>query len=82
MVDDDLIDALARLAQQALVFRAVLVGTRVDERNTALMQRLDAAGLGERVRLLGPTSDAPAVMNALDVHVLSWPRPWPAACPA
>ena len=67
----NLIDALARLAQQALVFRAVLVGAQVDERNTALMQRLDAAGLRERVRLLGPTSDVPAVMNALDLHVLS-----------
>jgi len=67
----NLIDALARLAQQALVFRAVLVGTQVDGHNAALVQRLDATGLRKRVRLLGPTSDVPAVMNALDVHVLS-----------
>ena len=67
----NLIAALGRLRQAGHVFRTVLVGTGVDAGNAALAQAVRSAGLHEEVRLLGPRADIPAVMNALDVHVLS-----------
>ncbi len=68
---DNLIKVLARLVEQEQAFSLVLVSTGLDKRSTTLVVQLDAAGLRERIHLLGPTSDVPAVMNALDVHVLS-----------
>lgn len=65
------IAALRRLRQSGRAFRAVLVGTGVDDANPALVQAVRAADLSEEVRLLGPRADIPAVMSALDVHVLS-----------
>lgn len=67
----NLIEALRQLQQRGATFRAVLVGSGVDESNAGLMSALCQAGLAERVRPLGPRPDIPAVMNALDVHVLS-----------
>lgn len=67
----NLIAALGQLRQSGRTFRAVLVGTGAEEGNPALAQAIRAAGLHEEVRLLGPRTDIPAVMNALDVHVLS-----------
>ncbi|TSE18223.1 putative glycosyltransferase EpsF [Tepidimonas alkaliphilus] len=67
----NLIAALGRLRQAGHGFRVVLVGTGVDAGNAALAQAVSSAGLQEEVRLLGPRADIPAVMNALDVHVLS-----------
>lgn len=67
----NLIAALRLLQQRGAMFRAVLVGSGVDESNTGLMSVLREAGLGERVRPLGPRLDIPALMNALDIHVLS-----------
>lgn len=67
----NLIDALGRLLRQGVTFKAVLVGWCVDGANAALVGALEVAGLCGHVRLLGPTNDVPALMNALDVHVLS-----------
>ena len=67
----NLIDALARLHRGGHRFAAVLVGTGMAPENRAMADRLDAAGLRDTVRLLGPRPDIPAVMCALDVHVLS-----------
>jgi glycosyltransferase involved in cell wall biosynthesis len=66
-----LIDALARLAHAGSRFACVLVGTGVDPGNAALREAIAAAGLETSVRLVGRRDDVPAVMNALDVHVLS-----------
>ncbi|MDR5638513.1 MULTISPECIES: glycosyltransferase [unclassified Thermosynechococcus] len=67
----NLIAALAELARRGVAFRAVLVGTDVTLQNRELAHAVQAAGLSERVQLLGPRTDVPVVMNALDVHVLS-----------
>jgi glycosyltransferase involved in cell wall biosynthesis len=67
----NLLAACARLQASGADFAAVLVGTGCDAGNAALVQQLAAAGLTQRVRLLGRRDDVPAVMAALDVHVLS-----------
>lgn len=66
-----LIDALAHLHANGTDFAAVLVGTGVDEGNDELNAQIQMSGLKQHVRLLGPRADIPAVMNALDVHILS-----------
>lgn len=68
---ENLIDSLAWLVMRGIEFKAVFVGTNVDDNNAQLVSQLLAKGLRDRVVLLGPTSDVPAVMNAVDVHVLS-----------
>jgi glycosyltransferase involved in cell wall biosynthesis len=67
----NLIAALERVREGGWCFQAVLVGSGVAPENRNLAERIAAAGLEGRVKLLGPTQDVPAVMNALDVHVLS-----------
>lgn len=67
----NLLAACARLQASGADFAAVLVGTGCDAGNAALVQQLAAAGLTQRVRLLGRRDDVPAVMAALDLHVLS-----------
>jgi glycosyltransferase involved in cell wall biosynthesis len=52
-------------------FVAVLVGTGMTAENPELMQRFAKAGVAGRVRLLGTRPDVPAIMAALDVHVIS-----------
>lgn len=66
----NLIDALGLLAARGQSFVAVLVGTGVTPDNALLAQRIASAGLSDRVRLLGPRADVPAIMAALDLHVL------------
>jgi len=51
--------------------RLVLVGTDCTSDNAALVALLEDAGVSERVYLLGQRNDVPAIMNALDLHVLS-----------
>jgi glycosyltransferase involved in cell wall biosynthesis len=67
----NLIEALALLRHRGHAFRAMLVGTGVDEHNATLMRYVADVGLSDWVQPLGPRTDVPAVMNALDVHVLS-----------
>ena len=67
----NLLSALALLRRQGARFACVLVGTGVDAGNTSLVQQLQQMELRDHVRLLGRRNDIPAVMNALDVHVLS-----------
>lgn len=67
----NLLAALAHLKARGLDFKVVLIGTGIDANNTLLVQQISAACLSECVRLLGPRNDVPAIMNALDLHVLS-----------
>jgi glycosyltransferase involved in cell wall biosynthesis len=67
----NLIQALARLHARGLEFCGVFIGTGVDLANKTLMNQIALSGLTEKVRLLGPLDDIPAVMNGLDLHVLS-----------
>ncbi|MEO3432604.1 glycosyltransferase [Inquilinus sp. CAU 1745] len=67
----NLIAALGRLSLNGQQFLCILAGYGVDAENAELCGRLEAAGVRDRVLLLGQQSDIPAIMSALDVHVLS-----------
>jgi len=68
----NLITALSRVGDgPGRPWRLLLVGREMDASNTQLTRLLDAAGLRDRVLLLGQRADIPAVMSALDLHVLS-----------
>lgn len=67
----NLLAALATLKQRRYPFICLLVGPDMTPDNTALVALLARTGLNGNVRLLGPRHDVPALMNALDLHVLS-----------
>ena len=67
----NLLEALTLLKNQGLEFRCVLVGRGMDGCNQAIRSLLLRNGLEEHVLLLSQRSDIPAVMSALDLHVLS-----------
>lgn len=67
----NLAKALGVLRQRGIAFTCLLVGSGMDEVNGTLRGWLESAGVAGQVRLLGTRSDIPAIMNALDVHVLS-----------
>lgn len=66
-----LFSALATLKRQGHPFRCLLVGAGADANNAGLATLIVRHGLAGDVILLGQRTDIPAVMNALDVHVLS-----------
>jgi glycosyltransferase involved in cell wall biosynthesis len=66
-----LIRALNLVCRQMPNFHVVLVGADIDAENQTLVAALDSAALSQRVTLLGPRDDIPAIMNALDLHVMS-----------
>jgi glycosyltransferase involved in cell wall biosynthesis len=51
--------------------RLVLVGPGMDGSNADLVMLMARFGVQHRVLLAGPRPDVPAVMNALDLHILS-----------
>jgi glycosyltransferase involved in cell wall biosynthesis len=68
---DNLLHALAGLLTTGQDFRCVLVGPGMTRENPPLVSLLARLGLIDRVHLTGPREDVPAILNALDVHVLS-----------
>ena len=66
-----LIKSLAYLDQNNFNFIAVLVGINLDNANNALVRLLKENGLIERVHLLGSRKDILAVMNGIDLFMLS-----------
>ena len=67
----NLICALGKLKEEKIDFRCALVGNGLSNDNSEILSWLDNASVSEQVLLLGPRSDMPAVMNALDINVLS-----------
>lgn len=67
----NLLNALSILMKQGLAFRCILVGKGLTANNIELYDKITALGLIDRVILAGQRTDIPAVMNALDLHVLS-----------
>lgn len=61
----------ARLISTRLDVHFVLCGRDVTPTNPTLQQRVEAAGLVDRVHLLGPREDIPRLTAALDVAVSS-----------
>ena len=52
-------------------WRCVLVGSGITETNSSLTAQLGQCNVVGRFLIMGPRSDISAVMNALDLHVLS-----------
>jgi glycosyltransferase involved in cell wall biosynthesis len=68
----NLIAALAQLRDRAtLPWHCILVGSDLNGNNQELVALLAQHGVKDCVSLLGIRNDIPAVMNALDLHVLS-----------
>ena len=68
---DNLLSALYKLQLSGVDFKCLLVGRGLTTENSELMARINELGLTDRVILAGQRTDIPAVMNALDLHVLS-----------
>jgi glycosyltransferase involved in cell wall biosynthesis len=68
---ETLLRALGRVRQAGKDFRCVLVGNGLSSDNAQLAYMLEQNGLGDRALLLGQRADVPAIMSALDLHVLS-----------
>ncbi len=66
-----LLAALAQVRDQGRELRHLLVGDGCVETNLELTGLIRDLGLSDDIRLLGRRNDIPAVMNALDLHVLS-----------
>ena len=66
-----LLSALADLTRTGRPFHCVFVGQGMEETNAPLVADIERFGLRDRVRLCGPQSDIPRIMNGLDVLVLS-----------
>jgi glycosyltransferase involved in cell wall biosynthesis len=66
-----LLAAVAPLMRTHTEVRCVLVGAGMTAENTALRDLLLRHSLLDKVVLAGPRDDMPAVMNALDLHVLT-----------
>jgi len=66
-----LIDALAFLNKKGFEYSAVLVGKNLDNNNHDLVSKIRENGLTDHIILLGERNDIPAVMNGIDLFVLS-----------
>jgi glycosyltransferase involved in cell wall biosynthesis len=68
---ENLLRAVRLLADGGRRFRCVLVGKGMDTENRDLQLLIERCGVAERLILAGASSEIPAMMNALDLHVLS-----------
>ncbi|MBE0469909.1 MAG: glycosyltransferase [Methyloprofundus sp.] len=67
----NLINALGLVRNAGYNFKLVLIGRDLDADNQILLNHIHVNQLIENVILLGQRTDIPAVMNGLDLHVLS-----------
>ncbi|MBB5281786.1 glycosyltransferase involved in cell wall biosynthesis [Pacificimonas flava] len=67
-----LLQALSEVKSAGVKILCLLVGQGLDDANEDIRAQMGALGLTtDEIRLLGRRNDIPAVMNALDVHVMS-----------
>lgn len=67
----NLLQALAILKNKGVDFRALLIGPNMDDHNAELMGWIEQNQLQDNLLLLSQRTDIPALMNAMDVHILS-----------
>lgn len=67
----NLLASLGQLKENVNDFTCLLVGTAINNKNTELLEMIKKHSLEDQILLLDQRSDIPAIMNALDVHVLS-----------
>lgn len=67
----NLLQALVLLRARGIVPTCLLIGDNLMPENRQLTDWIAQYALGDQIRLLGPRDDIPAVMNALDLHVMS-----------
>src|SRR5690606_18379011 len=68
---DNLLSALFQLQLSGVDSNCLLVGRGLTSENSELIARITELGLGDKIILAGQRTDIPAIMNALDLHVLS-----------
>ena len=68
---ETLLQALSLVRNEKNAVKCLLVGSGMDADNLELMQKVEQYDLHEVVILMGPRDDIPAIMAALDIHVLS-----------
>ena len=67
---ENLVRAVRQLANRGRRFRCALVGRGMDAHNRELQSLIERWGVADHLILAGASSDVPAIMNALDLHVL------------
>jgi len=67
----NLFAALGLLKEAGVAFRCLLAGIGIDSENWELASMLETYGLSDYVTLAGQRMDVPALMNGLDIHILS-----------
>lgn len=66
-----MLQALALLRARGIAFTCLLIGTGLDAENRQLAAWIAETVPNDQIRLLGRRGDIPAIMNALDLHVMS-----------
>lgn len=67
----NLLHALKLIKRNKASFQCILVGADIDINNQDLCSLIESHDVKGNVLLMGERSDIPAIMNALDIHILS-----------
>lgn len=67
----NLLNALVLVKEAGVIFRCLLVGKGLDTGNQSLIALINSLDLSNEIVLAGQRNDIPAVMNALNLHVLA-----------
>ena len=67
----DLLDAFSIVKKKGVPHKLVLVGNEINTSNIALIEKIELLGLKGEVVLLDQRTDIAAIMNSLDLHILS-----------
>ncbi len=68
---ETLIKSLRYLDQKGVNFYAIFVGKKLDPSNDNLIRLIEENGLTKRIHLLGVRNDISAIMNSIDIFMLS-----------